>query len=93
MQKSASVQSHSIYSDIVLMVLQGTAIQPTPSQHQRRPVVDTEPATWMNRLLHSNVQLEEINQTGPAEAEAIAVEAIVGKSKNYSSIKMEMTQN
>ena len=51
------------------------------STYPHRPVVDTEPATWTDRLLRSNVQLEEVNQTGAAEAEAIAVEATVGKSK------------
>ena len=43
--------------------------------------MDTEPAMWTNWLLHSNVQLEEFNQTGAAEAEAIAVAATVGESK------------
>ena len=81
MRKPASVKLHSIYSDTVLRVLQGTVIQPTPSQYQRRPVVDTEPARWTDRLLHSNVQLEEFNQTGPAEAETIAAEATLSKFK------------
>ena len=81
MRKPVSVQLYSIYLDTVLRVLQGMAIQPTSSQHRRCPVVDTEPAVWTDRHLHSNVQLEEINQTGPAEAEVIAVEATVGKSK------------
>ena len=51
------------------------------SQYQHRPVVDTEPAMWTYRLLHSNFQSEAFNQTGAAEAEAIAVAATVGESK------------